>query len=202
MQVVHGQDGKPRCFWCGRDPQLTLYHDEEWGRPVSDDRALFEKLCLESFQAGLSWRTILAKREAFRTAFDGFDPVRMAAYDEQDVGRLLQDAGIIRHRGKIEAVINNARCFLRHIDQEGSFAAYVWGFAPPEGSVPYNAATSPASIRLAAELKRKGWKFLGPTTIHAFMQAMGMVNDHHPDCMSRAEVDKARAGFIMPERRS
>lgn len=202
MDIIHGHDGRPRCFWCGQNEQLTRYHDEEWGRPVADDQALFEKLCLESFQAGLSWRTILAKREAFRAAFAGFDPVKMAAFDADDVARLLENPGIIRHRGKIEAVINNAARFLVFQAEEGYFAGYVWGFEPPEGSVPYNSATSTASIKLAGELKKRGWKFLGPTTIHAFMQAMGMVNDHHPDCMSRSGIDKARAAFIRPERRS
>lgn len=200
MQVIPGPDGRPRCFWCAQTTDFIPYHDREWGFPVADDRRLFEKLCLESFQSGLSWRTILAKRENFRRAFDGFDYHRMAGFGAGKVAELLADTGIIRHRGKIEAVINNAARAVEMEAREGSLAAFFWSYEPAEGSVPYNAATSEASNRLAKELKRRGWKFVGPTTLHAFMQAMGMVNDHHADCVTRPLVAEARAAFTRPGR--
>lgn len=200
MQVIPGPDGRPRCFWCAQTADFIPYHDHEWGFPVADDRRLFEKLCLESFQSGLSWRTILAKRENFRRAFDGFDHHRMAGFGPDKVAELLADAGIIRHRGKIEAVINNAARAIEMEAREGSLAAFFWSYEPPEGAVPYNAATSEASNRLAKELKRRGWRFVGPTTVHAFMQAMGMLNDHHPDCVTHAAAAEARAAFIRPGR--
>src|SRR5262249_39085148 len=155
------------------------YHDSEWGFPVADDRRLFEKLCLEGFQSGLSWRTILAKRENFRAAFHHFDFDRIARFGEADVERLLLDAGIVRHRGKIAAVINNARCVRELIAQEGSFAAYIWRFEPKrDASAARQASTSAASIAMSKDLKKRGWTFVGPTTVHAFMQAMGLINDH------------------------
>lgn len=199
-QTVPGPDGQPRCFWCGTVPEFFPYHDNEWGYPVDDDQRLFEKLCLESFQSGLSWRTILAKRENFRAAFQHFDFNRVAQYTEQDVQRLLQDAGIVRHRGKIEAVINNARRALELAEQEGSLAAYVWRFepAPSDLAEPQSATTSPESHAMAKDLKKRGWKFVGPTTVYAFMQAMGLINDHAEECVYRPKVEKARQTFQRP----
>ncbi|BCK75959.1 DNA-3-methyladenine glycosylase I [Acetobacter aceti NRIC 0242] len=199
MQTVAGRDGQPRCAWCAATEQYEAYHDHEWGFPVSDDRRLFEKLCLEGFQAGLSWRTILTKREAFRAAFAGFDPERVARFDEADVQRLLSDAGIVRHRGKIEAAINNAQRMLELVEQEGSLAAYVWRFEPERLAAPEIVTETAASRALSKDLKKRGWKFVGPTTIYAFMQAMGLVNDHAPGCVTREKVDAARAVFEVPE---
>ena len=190
-------DGVVRCSWCAASEEYVAYHDEEWGFPVSSDRRLFEKLSLEGFQAGLSWRTILAKRENFRAAFLGFDFERVARFDETDVERLLQDAGIVRHRGKIEAVIHNAGRVRDLVHEKGSLAAYVWSFEPA-GGIPSLASTSPASIAMSKDLKKRGWKFVGPTTIHAFMQAMGLINDHAEGCAIRPRVAKARAGFQPP----
>jgi len=199
-QTIVGPDGKPRCGWCKAAPEFFAYHDAEWGFPVDDDRRLFEKLSLEGFQSGLSWRTILAKRENFRAAFHGFDFERVAGYTEHDIERLLQDKGIVRHRGKIEAVINNAGRALELIEQEGSIAAYVWGFEPDPTVLgrPQSASTSTASVALSKDLKKRGWKFVGPTTVYAFMQAMGLINDHVEDCVVRAEVERAREGFERP----
>jgi DNA-3-methyladenine glycosylase I len=191
-------DGVIRCSWCAASEDYISYHDEEWGFPVSDDRRLFEKLSLEVFQSGLSWRTILAKRENFRAAFLGFDFDRVAGFDESDVERLLQDAGIVRHRGKIEAIINNARRVQELVRERGSFAAYVWSFEP-QGDIPYLASTSPASIAMSKDLKKRGWKFVGPTTVHALMQAMGLINDHAEGCAIRARAAGARAGFQPPQ---
>ncbi len=200
ITTTPGPDGRHRCTWCSATPQYLAYHDEEWGFPVVDDIRLFEKLCLESFQSGLSWRTILEKRENFRKAFAGFDFTKMAEFDERDVERLLADAGIVRHRGKIEAVINNARRACEMVDAEGSLAAFFWRFeAPEDGALPVFRATSPESERLSKELRKRGWKFLGPTTTYAFMQAMGMVNDHAIDCVTRAETDKARKALKRPD---
>ncbi|GGG60914.1 DNA-3-methyladenine glycosylase I [Salipiger pallidus] len=197
--LVPGPDGRPRCGWCGTVPEFFPYHDAEWGFPVSDDRRLFEKLCLESFQSGLSWRTILAKRENFRAAFAGFDIERMAAFDETDVERLLGDAGIIRHRGKIEAVINNARRCIELTEREGSLARFVWTYEPaPDGLPPQSQTTSPASVALSKELKKRGWKFVGPTTVYAFMQAMGLINDHLEGCALREAAAEARRVFSPP----
>ncbi|MCA0177261.1 MAG: DNA-3-methyladenine glycosylase I [Proteobacteria bacterium] len=194
-----GPDGRLRCGWCAATPDYIAYHDDEWGYPVADDRRLFEKLSLEAFQSGLSWRTILAKRPHFRAAFDGFDFTRMAYYGEADVARLLADAGIVRHRGKIEAVIHNASRACELVAQAGSLAAYFWRYeAPP--SAPVVRPTSPESIALAKDLKRRGWKFVGPTTAYAFMQAMGLVNDHAPGCAIRAQVAAARTAFAPPGR--
>lgn len=193
-------DGKPRCQWCGIAPEFLDYHDSEWGFPVDDDIRLFEKLCLESFQSGLSWRTILAKRENFRAAFKGFDFNRVAQFTEKDIQRLLKDAGIVRHRGKIEAVINNASCARELVKQQGSLAAYLWSYEPDPTSLatPQTASTSEASIALSKALKKMGWKFVGPTTVYAFMQAMGLINDHSEDCIIRKRVAQARKQFIRP----
>lgn len=176
------------------------YHDTEWGFPVSDDVRLFEKICLEGFQSGLSWRTILAKRPRFREVFAGFDVHAVAAFDESDVLRLLDDVGIIRHRGKIEATINNAQRAIEMVDAEGSLASYFWSFELPLGQVPIAQAvsTSESTDRLAKDLKKRGWKFVGPTTAFAFAQAMGLVNDHVQDCVVRDEVAMARAAFTVP----
>nr|WP_197410101.1 MULTISPECIES: DNA-3-methyladenine glycosylase I [unclassified Sphingopyxis] len=186
-----------RCGWCAASEDYIAYHDREWGFPVADDRRLFEKLSLEGFQSGLSWRTILMKRENFRAAFAGFDFDRVADFDESDVERLLQDAGIVRHRGKIEAVINNARRAQDLIGEKGSLAAYVWGFEP-RGDIPHLASTSPASIAMSKDLKKRGWKFVGPTTVHAFMQAMGLINDHAEGCAIRAAAADGRKAFQPP----
>ncbi len=201
-RTIDGPDGRPRCAWCGATPDYLAYHDHEWGRPVADDRRLFEKLSLEGFQSGLSWRTILAKRENFRAAFAGFDIERVAEFGEADVARLLNDAGIVRHRGKIEAVISNARRAREMREAEGSLAAYLWRFEPaPEARAePQTVSTTPESVALSKDLKKRGWKFVGPTTVYAFMQAMGMVNDHAEGCAVRAEAEAARRAFTPPGR--
>jgi DNA-3-methyladenine glycosylase I len=198
--TVAGPDGRPRCQWCAAAPEFFDYHDNEWGYPVDDDRRLFEKLCLESFQSGLSWRTILAKRENFRAAFQGFDFRKVAIFSEADVARLLMDEGIVRHRGKIEAVINNARCAMELVEQEGSLASYFWRYEPNPDSLaePQTVSTSDESIMLSKDLKKRGWKFVGPTTVYAFMQAMGLVNDHVEACVSRNSVEAARNSFKRP----
>ena len=191
-----------RCAWAGSDAENLRYHDEEWGRPGTDDARLYEKLCLEGFQSGLSWRTILAKRERFRAVFHDFDFDRIARFSEHDVERLLQDPGIVRHRGKIEATINNARRARELVEREGSLAAYVWRYEPEETDLtaPQSQSTSAASVAMSKDLKKRGWKFVGPTTVYAFMQAMGLVNDHAADCVLRAEVARARAAFKPPGR--
>ena len=198
MEVVRGEDGVARCAWGDSAPDYRPYHDEEWGRPVTDDVRLFEKLCLEGFQSGLSWLTILRKREAFRRAFAGFDFARVARYTERDVERLLGDAGIIRHRGKIEATINNARRAVELVEAEGSLSAFVWSFEPDPAGYPSEQATSAESTALAKELKRRGWRFVGPTTVYAFMQAMGLVNDHLHGCDAREPALQARAALQLP----
>lgn len=200
--IITGADGKSRCHWCSAAPEFLAYHDTEWGFPVSDDHRLFEKLCLESFQSGLSWRTILAKRENFRVAFHGFDFDRVARFTTRDVTRLLKDEGIVRHRGKIESVINNARQARELVKAEGSLAAFVWQYEPgmQQLAAPQTVSTSPESIALSKELKKRGWKFLGPTTVYAFMQAMGLVNDHVEECVIRAKVERARKRFKRPGR--
>ncbi len=188
--LTRGVDGLDRCWWVGDDPLYVAYHDDEWGVPVHDDVRLFEKLCLEGFQAGLSWITVLRKRPAFRAAFAGFDPELVAGFGDADVERLLADAGIIRHRGKIEAAIGNARAMLDLVEAEGSLDAFVWRFAPDpppaaprvRGDVP---AWTPESRALSKELKRRGWRFVGPTTCYAFMQSMGLVDDHVVGCHAR-----------------
>ncbi len=195
-----GPDGKLRCQWCGAAPEFLAYHDREWGFPVADDQRLFEKLSLEGFQSGLSWRTILAKRENFRAAFHGFDFERVARFSQRDVDRLLKDAGIVRHRGKIEAVINNARRARELVEREGSLAAFVWRYEPDarQLAAPQTASTSAESVALSKDLKKLGWKFVGPTTVYAFMQAMGLINDHVEDCVIRAKVESARRRFKRP----
>lgn len=197
---VAGVDGKLRCSWCLASEQYTDYHDREWGFPVKDDFRLFEKICLEGFQSGLSWRTILAKRENFREAFKDFEFNKVAKFTDKDVEKLLQNAGIIRHRGKIEATINNAKRALELAEEHGSLATFFWGFEPDEklAAIPQTISTSAESIALSRDLKKRGWKFVGPTTVYSFMQAMGMVNDHMPDCMIRIKVDQARKNFIRP----
>lgn len=198
-QIFTGPDGKFRCSWCAATPQYLIYHDTEWGWPVDDDRRLFEKLCLEGFQAGLSWRTILEKRENFRLAFHDFEFEYVAKFAEQDVERLLQNAGIIRHRGKIEAVINNARCAQEMVKTEGSLAAFFWRYEPQGPNLePGTAATSPESVAMSKELKRRGWKFVGPTTMYSLMQAMGLINDHAEGCMMRVRIEQARQKFARP----
>lgn len=200
--LMSGPDGRERCGWCAASPDYVDYHDKEWGFPVDDDRRLFEKLCLESFQSGLSWRTILTKRENFRTAFENFEFAEVARFDDSDVARLLEDAGIVRHRGKIEAVINNAKRAVELVEEEGSLAAYFWRYEPPEEGLaaPQSVSISEESKALAKDLKRRGWKFVGPTTVYAFMQAMGLVNDHEVGCETREVVTAARSGFNRPEK--
>lgn len=196
--LIHGTDGKPRCRWCAAAPEFFAYHDTEWGFPVADDRRLFEKLCLESFQSGLSWRTILAKREAFREVFHEFDIDRMARFTSREVERLLKDARIIRHRGKIEAVINNARRAQELVKREGLLAAFIWRYEAKGPAKPQTVSVSPESIALSKELKKQGWAFVGPTTVYAFMQAMGLVNDHAEGCVIRPKVERVRKTFARP----
>ena len=198
--TIPGPDGRHRCRWCAAAPEFLAYHDTEWGFPVDDDRRLFEKLCLEGFQSGLSWRTILTKRENFRAAFLGFDFDRVAGFTDADVDRLLNDGGIVRHRGKIAAVINNAKRAQQLVKREGSLAAYVWRFEPTadELAAPQTASTSAASIALSKDLKKRGWSFVGPTTVYAFMQAMGLINDHAEGCVVRERAAAARAAFTSP----
>lgn len=184
-----GPDGRPRCAWAGDDAGYLAYHDHEWGVPVTDDRVLFEKLCLEGFQAGLSWLTILRKRPAFRRAFAGFDPEVVARFDSRDVERLLGDGSIVRNRAKIEATVTNARCLLELTAAGGSLAAHVWSFAPtprpPRPTTPAQVpVTTPEATALAADLKARGWRFVGPTTAYAFFQAMGLVDDHLAGCVA------------------
>ncbi|HVD25237.1 MAG TPA: DNA-3-methyladenine glycosylase I [Gaiellaceae bacterium] len=205
-RVVRGEDGVRRCFWGASTPEYQTYHDAEWGFPVDDDRRLFEKLVLEGFQSGLSWLTILRKRENFRQAFAGFDFEQVARFDERDVERLLQDAGIVRHRGKIEAAISNAKRAVELVGAEGSLASYVWRFEPGPATRPakltwpllLELAQTDESRALAKDLKRRGWRFVGPTTVYAFMQAMGLVNDHLDGCDAREAAELARAEFTRP----
>jgi len=195
-----GPDGWPRCHWCGFAPEFLDYHDAEWGFPVADDFRLFEKLSLEGFQSGLSWRTILVKRGNFRSAFHHFDFHRIARFTGRDVERLLKDDGIVRHRGKIEAVINNAQRACELARTEGSLAAYLWRHEPDPRRLgrPQSASTSAESIALSKDLKKRGWKFVGPTTVYAFMQAVGLINDHAEDCVVRAKAETARKAFRRP----
>jgi DNA-3-methyladenine glycosylase I len=194
------------CAWPGTDGLYVRYHDEEWGRPVVDDTRLFEKICLEGFQSGLSWITILRKRENFRRAFKGFDPKVVSSFGARDVQRLLEDAGIVRHRGKIDSTINNAKRALELIDERGSLAAYFWSWEPPTSARPKTVtraqlikmSTTPESTALSKDLKKRGWTFVGPTTCYAFMQAMGLVNDHVEGCAVRAGVEQARRSFTRP----
>ena len=202
--IDRGDDGVARCWWGASAPEYRDYHDTELGFPVADDIRLFEKLSLEGFQSGLSWLTILRKREAFRRAFAGFDFGKVASFGERDVERLLGDASIVRHRGKIEAVINNAQRASELVEQEGSLAAFVWRFEPEPHPAPLTPedlqalAQTDASRALAKELKRRGWRFVGPTTVYAFMQAMGLVNDHLAGCDAHEPVEQARAEFVRP----
>lgn len=192
-------DGKARCGWCAAVDFYVDYHDTEWGYPVGDDIRLFEKICLEGFQSGLSWRTILAKRENFREAFVGFDFKQVASFGELDVERLLKNDGIVRHRGKIEAVINNASRAIEMVEREGSLAAFFWRFEPKDDrSTSPMPSTTPESTAISKELKKRGWKFVGPTTVYAFMQAMGMVNDHSEGCVFRDKVAQERRKFVRP----
>ncbi len=201
--IRRGADGLDRCWWAGSDGEYLAYHDDEWGRPTVDDVRLFEKICLEGFQSGLSWLTILRKRENFRAAFAGFDMGDVAAFDQGDVDRLLADAGIVRHRGKITSTINNAARGLELADEFGSLAAYVWGFEPQgiegdrDGEFPIP-STTPTSVALAKDLKKRGWSFVGPTTVYAFMQAMGLVNDHLQECVKHQDCEAARADLVRP----
>ena len=204
--LLTAEDGITRCWWGHEHLDYRKYHDEEWGRPVADDFRLFEKICLEGFQSGLSWLTILRKRENFRKAFAGFDFYKIAEFDDENVASLLQDAGIIRHRGKIEATINNAQRALEIVDEFGSLAAYIWSWEPEkrEPGIGENNNKAPVpsitktSQRLSKDLKKRGWKFFGPTTAYAFMQAMGLVNDHHDGCALRKLVDQERSEFTPP----
>lgn len=199
ISTTKGSDGIERCSWCSATAEYTAYHDNEWGYPVDDDIRLFEKICLESFQSGLSWRTILTKRDNFRKAFLNFDYNKVAEFTEEDVLRLLQDEGIVRHRGKIESVINNAKRAQELVVEAGSLAAFFWSFEPkvhPEE--PLVVSTTPESVELSKALKKRGWKFVGPTTAYAFMQAMGLVNDHAVGCAFREKALQARAKFKPP----
>jgi DNA-3-methyladenine glycosylase I len=198
--TIKGADGKLRCKWCDAAPEFLGYHDTEWGFPVSDDHRLFEKLCLEGFQSGLSWRTILAKRENFRSAFHNFDFDKIARFTQRDINRLLKDEGIVRHRGKIEAVINNAKRAKELVKQEGSLAAFFWRYEPDAKQLAklQTASTSAESIALSKDLKKMGWKFVGPTTAYAFIQAMGLINDHVSGCVIRSKVERARKSFKRP----
>ena len=204
--LQRGDDGVVRCFWAGSDPLYRRYHDQEWGFPVADDQRLFEKICLEGFQSGLSWLTILRKRESFRAAFLDFDHHAVARFSSRDVARLLDDAGIVRHRGKIESTVNNARRAAELEKDAGSLAAFFWGFEPAPGSRPRRLSwkalqampKTPESTALSKELKRRGWTFVGPTTAYAFMQAMGLVNDHVEGCAVRERAEAKRRRFRRP----
>lgn len=189
-----------RCAWSDSAPDFPHYHDNEWGFPVADDQRLFEKLCLETFQSGLSWRTILSKRENFRSAFAQFDFHKVAQFGEQEIAELLNNEGIVRNKRKILAVINNAKRALEMVDQEGSLATFIWRYEPDENSLPPSETqtTCAESIALSKELKKRGWQFVGPTTLYAFMQSMGLINDHAEHCFMREEVDRARKGFVRP----
>ncbi|MCL1587116.1 MAG: DNA-3-methyladenine glycosylase I [Actinomycetia bacterium] len=203
QRVVIGDDGVARCWWGSGGDEYQAYHDTEWGLPQGDDIRLFEKVCLEGFQSGLSWLTILAKRENFRSAFSGFDPSAVSEFGESDIERLLGDAGIVRHRGKIEATINNAGRALEMTDEFGSLAAYFWAYEPERAGPPRDIpAITDVSTAISKDLKSRGWRFVGPTTAYAFMQAMGLVNDHLEGCEARTAVEKARVRFEKPEIRN
>lgn len=198
-QTITDANGVTRCWWCGEYPDYVAYHDDEWGRPVADDQRLFEKICLEGFQSGLSWLTILRKRENFRRAFKNFDFRKVARFNSSHVERLLQDAGIVRHRGKIESTINNAKRAVELVEEEGSLAAFVWQFEP-ESQTTFDGCRSQTSESkaLSKALKKRGWSFIGPTTAYAFMQSVGMVNDHLAECRCFETVEKARRQFQRP----
>ena len=197
-----GPDGVARCWWADSDDLYRRYHDQEWGRPVADDGKLFEKLILEGFMSGLSWLTILRKRENFRSAFRGFEPAAVARFGSRDATRLMNDAGIVRNRAKIDATINNARRYPEVVKEFGSFAAYVWRFAPPprkklidrDGLMKVKA--SDEAVALSKDLRRRGWAFVGPTTVYSFMEAMGLVNDHLRGCAAGAEVQRLEREFV------
>jgi DNA-3-methyladenine glycosylase I len=205
-RLIVGDDGRPRCFWQQEAPEYRDYHDREWGRPTSDDVRLFEKICLEGFQSGLSWLTILRKRENFRRAFAGFDVGKVARFGAKDVTRLLANAGIVRHRGKIESTINNAKRAIELVRETGSLAAHVWRFEPRPESRPkkldwptlLKMSRTDESVALSKDLKKRGWSFVGPTTMYAFMQAVGMVNDHLDGCFCRTEIERERKEFRRP----
>lgn len=204
--VATGKDGVTRCWWCQGDPLYVSYHDLEWGRPIADDNLLFEKVCLEGFMSGLSWLTILRKRENFRAGFRSFDIESVARFNSRSVDRLLQDAGIVRHRGKIESTINNARRCLELIEECGSFATYAWSFEPEASSRPgrldwsalEKMTSSPEAVAMSKDLKLRGWSYVGPTTIYSFMEAVGIVNDHVSRCGLREEVEHERDVFARP----
>jgi DNA-3-methyladenine glycosylase I len=204
--VVRPPGGAARCWWCAGDPLYESYHDREWGRPVADDRRLFEKICLEGFQSGLSWLTILRKRESFRRAFRSFDFEAVARFNARSVERLMGDAGIVRNRAKIEATIGNARRCIDLVEERGSLAAYVWSFEPPASGRPRSLdwpslaalGPSPEAVAMSKDLKRRGWSFVGPTTVYSFMEAMGLVNDHVSKCGVWAEVEAERSRFRRP----
>jgi DNA-3-methyladenine glycosylase I len=204
--IIIGEDGKGRCAWHGGLEDYRHYHDAEWGRPVTDDFRLFEKICLEGFQSGLSWLTILRKRENFRAAFAGFDFEKVAQFGEEDIARCVADAGIIRHRGKIVSTINNARRAIALREEFGSLAKFFWNFEPGAHERPgvmdletlRANPTTPVSVKLSKDLKKRGWTFVGPTTVYAFMQAMGMVNDHLDGCFCQTEVNTLRLNFRRP----
>jgi DNA-3-methyladenine glycosylase I len=207
--VADGDDGIARCWWSVGDPLLQAYHDREWGRPVGDDSRIFEKLCLEGFQSGLSWLTILRKRDNFRRAFTSFDTSKVARFNARSVDRLLQDASIVRNRAKIEATINNARQYPAVVEEFGSLAAYVWSFEPDAGSRPTRMdwatlsqiTTDGAAIAMSKDLKKRGWAFVGPTTVYSMMESIGLVNDHLSDCAFRDEVERERSSFRRPRAR-
>lgn len=201
--VTVGEDGVARCWWAQGDELYRRYHDLEWGWPVADDHRLFEQLSLEGFQSGLSWLTILRKRENFRRAFAGFEPARVARFNARSVERLLNDAGIVRHRGKIEAVINNARRYLELVEEVGSLGSYVWAYEPGRAARSKDLdwpalvaqGPSPEATAMSKDLKRRGWSFVGPTTVYSFMEAAGLVNDHMPQCDVRDDVERAQRRF-------
>lgn len=205
--LIRGSDGLLRCWWVGAHADYAAYHDTEWGFPIADDRRLFEKVCLEGFQAGLSWLTILRKRERFRKAFEGFDFRRVASFGERDLDRLMNDPGIVRHRGKIQAAIHNARRACDLVEEYGSLAAFFWRWEPAAEARPDRLdhqtllalGKTKESTAMSKELKRRGWKFVGPTTAYAFMQAMGLVNDHLEGCCIRDRVEAARRAFVRPQ---
>ena len=200
----HVDDGVLRCQWCRATPEYRRYHDEEWGFPVTDERRLFEKICLEGFQAGLSWLTILNKREAFRKGFANFEAEKVVRFGQADVERLVADAGIVRHRGKIESTINNAKRVLELREEFGSLAAYAWRYEPAVDTRPHKPETgvvlgpSAEAVAMSKDLKKRGWSFVGPTTVYAFMQAMGLVNDHYEECHAREAAFEARKKLKKP----
>lgn len=204
--AAEGADGVARCWWCLGNPLYESYHDEEWGRPLAVDHLLFEKLCLEGFQSGLSWLTILRKRDDFRAAFESFDVESVARFDARRVDELLLDAGIVRHRGKIESTINNARRCIELVEEFGSLARYAWSYEPPAESRPRELdwpelttrTTSPESKAMSKDLKKRGWSYVGPTTVYSFMEAVGIVNDHVTACDFRESVEEARQAFARP----